>query len=124
MSRTPARITTNHFRVARLPSNDFYQYDGTFMTLISKVVNIADLADAERIGTQFVRILPFLANGACTDCSLLGLKGIDPDAWKDRSREVVTKLQTDHPEHFTPRIIYDGGKIAFSVKLDIPTHAV
>ena len=124
MSRTPARITTNHFRVARLPSNDFYQYDGTFMTRISKVVNIADLADPERIGTQFVRILPFLENGPCTDYSLLGLKGIEPDAWKDRSREVVTKLQTDHPEHFTPRIIYDGGKIAFSVKLDIPTHAV
>ena len=122
MSRTPGRIATNHFRVARLPTNDFYQYDG--MSMVSKVVNIVDLADPERIGTQFVRILPFLANGACTDCSLLGLKGIEPDAWQNRSREIVTKLQIDHPEHFTPRIIYDGGKIAFSVKPDIPTHAV
>ncbi|KAK7690109.1 hypothetical protein QCA50_006757 [Cerrena zonata] len=46
---------------------------------------------------------------------------IEPDAFKARSREIVTKVQAENPRYFTPRAIYDGGKIAFSTNGGIPT---
>ena len=36
---------------------------------------------------------------------------------------MVTKLQVENPKYFTPRAIYDGGKIAFSI-VPIPNDVV
>lgn len=102
----PLAVTTNAFEITRLPTRDFFQYDGTHPSEVP-LASISHLIISQFVSTY---------DGRPSVNSERGTLVIRPEVENRKRRgEIIDRLQSVTATNiFTPQAIYDGNAILFS----------